>query len=324
MTERSGSLTDQRLIGTLGPIRLSEVGITDAHNHLWIDPVPGAWEEAPVLNQMEVIREGLDAYRRAGGGAIVDCQPGGCGRNGLKLIQLAEESGVHVVACTGFHLRKYYPPGYWLFQSALDRAAEYFIDELTKALSETRTAQAPARAGFIKIACEATLQESPSKLMEAAAAAAQETGAAIAVHTERGASARAIARKMNRFGLRADRLVLCHMDKRPDAGLHRELADEGLLLAYDTFFRPKCEPETHVWPLLERLASDGYADKIALATDMAELDMWSTGEAGGRLVELITVIAPRLSSIGFNQEQVKGLLGGNINARLARPVEEKT
>ena len=64
--------------------------------------------------------------------------------------------------------------------------------------------------------------------------------------------------------------MLCHIDKRPDVGLHRDLAAAGVLLEYDTFFRPKYDPERNVWPLVERMLADGYAASIAIGTDLAD------------------------------------------------------
>ncbi len=317
MTERSQKIKGHRLMGTTGPIRLPETAIADAHNHLWIDPVSGADPQAPVLNNGELIRAGLKAFHRLGGSAVMDCQPAGCGRNGFKLRQFSDECDVHIIACTGFHLRKYYPPEYWLFQAGVEEAIEFFLDELRIGLVETRRGRNPVRAGFIKVACERSIPDSPIELLEAGARAALEAGAAVAIHTERGSGANAILTQFDRFGLPANRIVLCHMDKRPDAGLHRELADRGALLEYDTFFRPKYEPEKNVWPLLEELAVDGYSNRIALATDMAEAEMWREGKFGSHLTGLITVVKPKLESIGFNHDDLRSLLGGNIIARLA-------
>src|SRR5512133_2560801 len=92
-----------QVLSVTGPVDPVRLGVTDAHNHLWIDPVAGSAPGSPVLNNPAAILEELRAYRAAGGGAIVDCQPGGCGRNGAALFELSRDSGVTVVACTGFH-----------------------------------------------------------------------------------------------------------------------------------------------------------------------------------------------------------------------------
>lgn len=317
MTEPSAKVAEYWVMGSSGVIQLPETAIVDAHNHLWIDPIPGADPGAPVLTDRGLVRVGLKDFRRLGGTAVVDCQPPGCGRNGLRLRKLSDECDVHVIACTGFHLRKYYPPEHWLFQANVDRAVGFFLDEIRRGLTETRSERTSVQAGFIKIACERTLQDTPLGLMEAAATAALEAEVAVAVHTERGSAAHAILTQLNRFGLPSDCIILCHMDKRPYPGLHRELADRGALLEYDTFFRPKYDPENNLWPLLEELVADGYSDSIALATDMAEPEMWASGNSGSDLSDLLAVVKPRLTSMGISSHEVHSMLGGNIVARLA-------
>lgn len=306
------------LMTVTGPLPASDAGITDAHNHVWISPVDEA-AGGPVLNTESAILSELVAYRQAGGGTLIDCQPGGCGRDGRQLQTLGEASGVHIVACTGFHLRRYYPPDYALFDADPHSACELFITELRDHLAETNGSATPVCAGFIKIACEATLEGSPVHLIEAAVGASLATGAGIEVHTEQGADADRIARAMLDFGLPPGKLVLCHVDKRPDLALHRELAQQGILLEYDTFYRPKYDPERHLWPLLENMIEAGLTQHVAIATDMADAAMWSTLGNGPGLTGLFTQIIPRLHLLGCDAATVRQLTGENIVGRLARP-----
>ena len=74
------------------PFHMSSLGITDAHNHMWIEPVPGADPGGPVLNQFDPILKELIEYREKGGGTLLDCQPEGCGRDGNKLLALSKAS----------------------------------------------------------------------------------------------------------------------------------------------------------------------------------------------------------------------------------------
>jgi predicted metal-dependent phosphotriesterase family hydrolase len=311
------SSTRRKLITVTGSIDPAEAGITDAHNHVWIAPVAGATDDAPVLNDQSAITQELIAYRNGGGGTVIDCQPGGCGRDGRILRQLAEASGVNIVACTGFHLRKYYPAGFSLFESSPETACQHFVAELGEQLEESQDLVVPIRAGFIKIACEDTLEKSPMNLLEGAVLASLETGAAIEVHTEQGAGAERIVQTMLDFGLTPDRLILCHVDKRPDFAFHANLAQMGIMLAYDTFYRPKYRPDEHVWPLLERMVEAGYAAQISIATDMADAAMWSSMGQGPGLTGLITQIAARLEMMNFDKQTVHNLTGQNIAHRLA-------
>ncbi len=95
---------EKQVITVQGRVPYKKLGITDAHNHLWISRQDVMAANAPVLDQQEQIIQELVSYRQSGGGAQIDCQPGGAGRDGIKLFQISKASGVQIVACTGFHL----------------------------------------------------------------------------------------------------------------------------------------------------------------------------------------------------------------------------
>jgi phosphotriesterase-related protein len=194
-------------------------------------------------------------------------------------------------------------------------AADRFIAELRYGLLETRDGQAAVRAGFVKAACEATLASTPLNVLGGAAWAARDTGAALAVHTERGQAADAIVRFLTARGVIPQQMILCHIDKRPDFGLHRELAQAGVLLEYDTFLRAKYDPEANLWPLIERMASVGLAGSVALATDMADPSLWAYAGGPGPAIFPGSIRA-RLSALDLPPGSVAQMLGSNIATRL--------
>ena len=309
------------LITVRGAIAPTEAGITDAHNHAWIAPVTGGSPDAPVLNQKSEIEAELRDYRDAGGRTFIDCQPGGCGRDGRVLLSLSQASGVHIVATTGFHLQTYYPADYWLWDSTFEEARAAFIRELEHGLVETTEMDTPVRAGFIKMAFGNDPADVPTTLVEAAASASLATGAAIAAHTEKGRAAEEIVDRLKTLGIGPDRIVLFHIDKRPDFALHRDLAEEGVLLEYDTFYRPKYHPQENLWPLLERMVTEGLGRHVAIGTDMADAGLWSHIGDGPGLVGLMTRIVPTLETMGLSAPVIDNLVGGNIARRLTRSVD---
>ena len=68
------------------------------------------------------------------------------------LAELSRLTGVPIIACTGYHLARYYPPDYWLWRATAEAARDYLVDEIVAGLAETRDTDQPVRAGFIKIA----------------------------------------------------------------------------------------------------------------------------------------------------------------------------
>lgn len=307
------------VMSVTGPVPPEALGITDGHTHTWVEPVPGTRPGLPGLFDRAGIEAELVEYRESGGKSLVDCQPGGCGRNGEVMRDLSRASGVQIVACTGFHLRQYYPADAWIYQptTGCDGVRDYFVEEIIAGLRETQHLAEPVRAGFIKIACEANINRTPAHLMEAAAQAGLETGVAIEVHTEKGAGAEKIAQRFEQHGFPLTRLILCHIDKRPDFGLHSELARAGVTLEYDTFYRTKYRPEQHLWPLLERMVAAGLAGRVVIATDMAEAAMWTRlgGQPGQKA--FTGQILPRLQALGLPEEIIDQLMGRNIARLLA-------
>lgn len=302
-----------------GPIPIPTSGVVDAHSHTWIEPVPDV-EFGFTLNDSELIAAELYEFGQAGGIGIIDCQPGGCGRNALVQHDLMVKTGIFIVAATGFHLPKYYPASASIWQMNEQRAYQYFFEELQLGTRESMHFDHPIRAGFIKIACQDKLEKTPEALLRAVAAVSTDTGCAIEVHTEKGADVERIVAYFDNQGVDLQRLVLCHVDKRPDFELHAALAQTGVMLEYDTFFRSKYSPEENLWPLLEEMIEYRFTDRIALATDMAESTMWKYSGGSPGLVALATDVRTRLTSIGIQSEEIELLTGLNISRRIARPI----
>lgn len=291
-------------------------GAIDAHGHLWIDPVPNAVGFTPVLAEQDRIVDELAAFRDEGGAAVLDCQPPGCGRNLARLVSISSETGVDVVASTGFHLPRYYPAEAWPWRAPDEDVVERFVEDLLRGVEVEEGLV--VRAGAIKAAYEGSPSDAQlTRLLACASQASVRTGAAIVVHTERGVGVERLAESLAVHGVRPDRVVLCHVDKRPDPALHEELAAAGFLLEYDTFLREQYEPDRNVWPLLERLLQDGYAPAIACGLDLADASLWRFGGAPVGMVGLLTVVRPRLAALGASASDVDRLLRGNVATRLA-------
>jgi predicted metal-dependent phosphotriesterase family hydrolase len=317
MITPSLSNTPWQVMTVKGPVSHDQLGITDAHNHVWIESVPNVSGGSLVLNQYELILQELKEYRQSGGMSILDCQPGGCGRNGNRLLELSRASGVNLIACTGFHRKKYYPPDYWLWNADPLKISEIFRNELEHGLAEAVDTPHPVRAGFIKIALEATWNESPNAALEGSALTAIVTKTLLEIHTEKGALAEKACIYFTDLGVSPHQLMLCHMDKKPDISLHKALAEFGVLLEYDTFYRPQYDPKFNLWPLIEQMVNAGLAKYVALATDMADASLYRSIGKGPGLSSLPGEIQQELGKRGYSETIREQMLGGNISRRLA-------
>lgn len=83
------------------------------HEHLAIDwgELQGKPKVLPSSRDelVRVLVEKMDALGEAGGGALVDCTPIGTGRFVDVFLDVARQTSVHLVACTGFFTEAFTP-----------------------------------------------------------------------------------------------------------------------------------------------------------------------------------------------------------------------
>lgn len=306
---------DDQLQTVTGLVAVDEITMVDGHAHAWIHPPEGVLPKYRlVLNNPQRIEAELRDFRSAGGAMLVDCQPGGCGRDARMLVKFSEATGLHLTATTGFHLQHYYPRDYWLWSANEQAAADYFINELTTGVQE----KDDVLATTIKVGYPGEIKEQTRVLMEAAAEAARQTGAALLFHTEQGRGVEDLPLFFEDRGVAINRLYLCHIDKRPDLGLHQELAQAGALLGYDTFVRAKYKPAQNVWPLLGEMIRSGREDNIAIGLDLAQTALWHHFEGSPGLVTLPDKILPQLHQAGYSESVVSKLIAKNVARFLVR------
>src|SRR5262245_47934009 len=224
----SGSATIVRTVG--GDILPEELGPCDAHEHLFL--------RTPVLPGEEMTRaDELTAEARtlaaAGARAVVDWTPIGLGRSPLELAGLAEASGLHVVAATGYHREAHYLEGHWVRREPIEGLADVVVHDLTQGIDAAewggpRARPTGIRAGVIKLgAGYHRVSPLEARLFEAGAAAHAATGAPVCAHAEAGTRAAEIPPRLGGRGVPAERIVLAHLDRNPDPGLHAEVAAAG-------------------------------------------------------------------------------------------------
>src|SRR4051794_11843534 len=149
----------------LGPIAGEQLGVTLMHEHLLID-VSYKWQqptevtlralaEQPItlanlgflrrnigavranfrLDDVDIAAAEALAFKREGGGTIVDVSPPGIGRDPRALRAIAAQSGINVVTCTGFYLARSHPPH--VAAASIEALAEEMIGEIRDGVGET-------------------------------------------------------------------------------------------------------------------------------------------------------------------------------------------
>ena len=286
----------------LGPIPAAELGVTDAHDHLFL--------RSPALpgQDFDNVEKAVEEVAGSDLETIVEVTPIGLGRNPAGMREVSERTGVHIVAATGYHRDAHYPPDHWVHTATVEQLAERIVADLRDGMDGEA-----ARAGVIKTgASYQRITQSEGRRLIAAAVASKETGAPILVHTEIGTMGHEIVDLLTREGVAPDSIILAHLDRNPDLELHCEIADRGVWLEYDTVGRIKYRPDSQLLDLI----AGGRQDRMMLGLDLGQRDYFRAFGGGPGLGYLMKRFVPRLRK-RIGDDAVRSILVENPSRAFA-------
>lgn len=270
------------VIGDLPP---EDLGVCDAHDHLFLRSPQLPGQE---LQDAAAARAELEAFRAAGGAAVVQWTPYGMGRRAVDLPALSRATGVRLVCATGLHQAAHYTAE--LLAGLRGRLAELFVSELTDGIGTSGV-----RAGLIKVAGGFHALDAHARwTMTAAAEAHHATGAPIAVHLEMGTGALDVIDLLcGELGVPGDRVVLGHLNRFPDPVVQREAAGSGCWLAFDGPSRAQHATDWRMPEAVRNLAEAGFGDRLLLGGDTVVAGARSV-DGGPGMPYLLRRARPRL------------------------------
>ncbi|WP_306190652.1 MULTISPECIES: phosphotriesterase [unclassified Streptomyces] len=291
----------------LGDVSPGELGVTDAHDHLFFHSprLPGR-----ELADASAARAELDAFRAAGGRSVVQWTPYGLGRRAADLPLLSRAAGVHLVCATGLHQAVHYD------QEALaalrGRLAEVFVSELTRGIGPSGV-----RAGLVKVAGGFHGLDAHARwTMRAAAEAHHATGAPVAVHLEMGTAALDVLDLLcGESGMPPHRVILGHLNRFPDPVAQREAARSGCYLAFDGPSRTHHATDWRMPGAVRALAEAGFGHRLLLGGDTVVAGARSV-DGGPGMPYLLRRLRPRLAA-ELGTELVDRVLTDNPAAAFA-------
>ncbi|CAB4341812.1 MAG: hypothetical protein F2670_03440 [Actinobacteria bacterium] len=292
----------------LGDIAPDQLGVTYMHEHLIIDSAIVAKDFAHIHlpSESDAVNE-LNYCKKAGVGAMVDCMPLGSGRDAKKLVSIANESGVHIIAVTGLHHDRYYREDDILEKSSADQLAEYFLKDINEGMEKTS-----ALAGVIKVVTSGPkIKDRERKLFEAAAIAHSESGAPILSHCEHGTGAIEQLELFRNFNIPLNHITLSHTDKEADLGYHHEILSSGVYVEYDQSLRQANDVKAPSAQLTAAMVGAGFVNQIMMGTDGARRSLWTTLGGAPGLAYLFSGWSKRLIEAGLNEDNLQQIFVNN-------------
>ncbi len=322
----------------LGDIAPEELGITLGHEHLlidlrqlWNNPPAGRAhlidQELTLENHGELMRNPYDSrpnlliddpelsirelmyYKAAGGQGLIDMTTIGIKPDPQGLCEIAQRTGIHVVAGCGYYRQPLLP------ETLHDRSLEQIADDLLCWLTEGIYGTS-IRAGLMgELVPSSPIYPFEERQLRAAARVQRQTGASINVHPLIwGHEHLHILDILEEEGADLTRVAISHCDELVEPEWHARIAERGAILSFDTFgsetfFDRSFAQEPRDTDRIEcvlRLLEKGYGSQITLAHDICTR-MQFRHYGGWGWDHLLTTIVPRLRHADVSQQELDAM-----------------
>lgn len=299
----SSRATPGQVQTVLGPVAPGDLGFTLPHEHTkcslwWIE---NRWDYWELIGDEPRINEELAAYKRLGGGTLVDVTPIGIGRDLARLARLSQATGLHIVAGAGWYRQAYYPAEARIDRRSIDDLADEIVQEFV---------DGPVRPGIIgEIGTDkpwVTAQE--ERVFRAAARAALRTGASVTTHAVQSDVGLAQLTILEDEGLDPARIAIGHCDSHPRIEHWREIVRRGAHVEADflgmSFTPLERAGEPKVVELISTLLNEGFEKQILLSQDVCH-DSQLASYGGNGYTYLQKSFLPRLAAAGVDAATIK-------------------
>ena len=338
-----------KVLTVAGPVEPDALGPTLMHEHLFVDlrrpphalrpgeDRPEAGEpltlanlartrrgfpnaDNDVLDDFDEMLAEVLAFRRAGGGTVVDVTLPDIGRAPEALLRISRASGLHVVMGSGWYTPTFHP---------LDMD-ERTVDELTDVIVSDIAVGADGtgiRAGIIgEVGAEcAPLTTNEYKSVRASARASRITGAPITFHVGGvGEEKFDVLDVLDEEGVPASNVVLGHAGGMAvDLPFARRILARGVFIEFDFLASPG-SPWGHLVLLgdakvargMAALVAEGYAGQLLLGHDVCQKIQLARygGQGFGYVSEHFL---PALRRLGVGDDALEQIMVGNPARALA-------
>jgi phosphotriesterase-related protein len=303
----------------LGAIAPEDLGVCLPHEHIWCDyalaprtPLMDATRSTASfmrLRDFTQMEEELRTFQAAGGGAIVEVTCDGWGRDLDVLARLSERTGVHIIATAGYYIEPCIP--WFVSEWPLDKLADHMTREIEEGVGASGH-----KCGVLKSAIHrARIEGVEAKVLAAVAIVQKRTGVAITTHTtgsrrqeiEGGTIGVQQLQFLKAEGVPAERLIVGHVDERPDIDVLSALAAEGCFVQFDVISKEHWLLDATRAELITALIARGYRDNLMISHDCNRI--YELHAAGGYgYCHIFARFLPRLRALGLSDATIDCLM----------------
>lgn len=328
----------------LGPVDSGDLGVTLTHEHIVNDAsswshrtTSRGWDPADLaerkvtedilwdlrhdpfanvdncrLDDAQLAADEVSRFAGLGGQTIWEATGLGAGRDLAGLARISRQTGVHIIAGTGYYLDAAHP------DHVRALTAGQIADEILIDLADGEDGVRPGFIGEIGVGADFTPAERRS--LEGASLAQRESGLPLQVHLPGWFRlGEEVLDVIEQRGVDLDKVVLCHMGPSgDDLDYQQRLLARGAFIQYDMigmeiFYADQgvqcpSDEQNAIW--LARLVEHGHLGQLLISQDIF-LKSLLRNHGGPGYGHILQYFVPRLTSLGLDDDAIQQLLVRN-------------
>ncbi|HCR3448793.1 TPA: phosphotriesterase-related protein [Citrobacter werkmanii] len=281
------------------------MGYTWVHEHLHID-LSGFKNNLDCrLDQYDLICQEMKDLRALGVSNIIEMTNRYMGRNPEFMLGLMRDTGINVMACTGYYQDAFFPEH--VATRSVEQLAQEMIDEIIIGIDGTEL-----QAGIIAEigSSEGVITPLEEKVFIAAARAHNETGRPISTHTSFSTMGLEQLTLLRTYGVDLSRVTVGHCDLKDNLDNILRMIDLGAYVQFDTIGKNSYYPDEKRIGMLHALRNRGLLNRVMLSMDITRRSHLKANGGNG-YDYLLTTFIPQLRQSGFSQADVDTMLRDN-------------
>ena len=280
-------------------------GYAWVHEHLHID-LSGFKNNLDCrLDQYDLICQEMKDLRALGVSNIIEMTNRYMGRNPQFMLDLMRDTGINVVACTGYYQDAFFPEH--VSARSVEQLAQEMVDEIVIGIDGTEL-----KAGIIAEigSSEGVITPLEEKVFIAAARAHIETGRPISTHTSFSTMGLEQLALLQAHGVDLSRVTVGHCDLKDNLDNILRMINLGAYVQFDTIGKNNYYPDEKRIGMLHALRNRGLLNRVMLSMDITRRSHLKANGGNG-YDYLLTTFIPQLRQSGFSQADVDTMLRDN-------------
>ncbi|AYL58740.1 phosphotriesterase-related protein [Citrobacter freundii] len=280
-------------------------GYTWVHEHLHID-LSGFKNNLDCrLDQYDLICQEMKDLRALGVSNIIEMTNRYMGRNPQFMLDLMRDTGINVVACTGYYQDAFFPEH--VAARSVEQLAQEMVDEIVIGIDGTEL-----KAGIIAEigSSEGVITLLEEKVFIAAARAHIETGRPISTHTSFSTMGVEQLVLLQAHGVDLSRVTVGHCDLKDNLDNILRMIELGAYVQFDTIGKNNYYPDEKRIAMLHAIRDRGLLSHVMLSMDITRRSHLKANGGNG-YDYLLTTFIPQLRQSGFSQADVDMMLRDN-------------